>query len=678
MIGFLDALDARVLICDGAMGTMLYGKGVFINRSFDELNLTQPDLVGEIHQAYVRAGADVLETNTFGASRVKLEPFGLGDKLAEINAAGVRIARQAARGQAYVAGAIGPLGVRVEPWGKTGVDEAEAVFREQAAALAAAGVDLFMLETFGDVAELGAAVRGVRAVSDRPVVAQLTTGDDGATADGTPPELFTAELAALGADVIGLNCSVGPAAMLETIERIAERTTARLAVQPNAGRPRDVEGRNIYLSSPEYMASYARRFVGAGVRLVGGCCGTTPEHTRQMRVAATAAAAGRGGAARATVSAAAPAPAVAPVPRAEKSRLASALARRQFVLAVELDPPRGHTTQEFVELGRQLRIRGVDALLVTDRPASRARMVPLAAALLLERQAGIETVLQFRCRERRLAAMQAELLGAHALGLRNILVVTGEPARRADYTDATLLVEADSIGVTNAVTRLNRGTDLGGQPIGEPTSFHTGVRVSPSSLDLDEEVRRYTLQGRRRRRVRHDRGGLRRGRRDALPQPRQGRRPAAAGDDSDARHPAGSRAAGQRGAGPAGAAAPGRADAAGGRGGARGRGGRGRGHRPGAGRGGAALRPGHRRVGGPAGPRLPGDRACTQRRVIPLTSSRRPRSRCAPACRPKTVLVARTMARYSRPAIYGHVGTVREGESRWRCSTIDRHARPTS
>jgi homocysteine S-methyltransferase len=281
--------------------------------------------------------------------------------------------------------------------------------------------------------------------------------------------------------------------MLETIERIAERTTARLSVQPNAGRPRDVEGRNIYLSSPEYMASYARRFVGAGVRLVGGCCGTTPDHTRQMRIAATASAAGaRGGAVRATVAAAAPPPpAVTPVPRAEKSRLASALSRGQFVLAVELDPPRGHATQEFVELGRQLRIRGVDALLVTDRPASRARMVPLAAALLLERQAGVETVLQFRCRERRLAAMQAELLGAHALGLRNILVVTGEPARRADYTDATLLVEADSIGVTNAVTRLNHGTDLGGQPIGEPTSFHTGIRVSPSSLDLDEEVRRY-------------------------------------------------------------------------------------------------------------------------------------------------------------------------------------------
>jgi len=494
VIPFLDALDARVLVCDGAMGTMLYGKGIFLNRSFDELNLTQPDVVAEVHKAYVRAGADVLETNTFGANRLKLLAFALEDKLREINAAGVRIARQAARGQAYVAGAIGPLGVRVEPWGKTGLDEAEAAFREQAEALAEAGVDLFMLETFGDLAELGAAVRGVRAVSPLPIVAQLTTNDDGLTADGAPPEQFTPALEALGADVIGLNCSVGPAAMLETIERIAEHTSARLSVQPNAGRPRAVEGRNIYLSSPEYMASYARRFVAAGVRLVGGCCGTTPEHTRQMRVAATAPTAGGRAGARPKPTAPAAvttAPAVAPVPRAEKSRFASALSRGQFVLAVELDPPRGHATADFIELGRQLRIRGVDALLVTDRPVSRARMAPLPAALLLERQAGIETVLQFRCRDRKLAQMQADLLGAHALGLRNVLLVTGEPMRRDDYTDATLVVEADSIGVANAVARLNHGTDLGGQSIGEPTAFHTGVRVSPSSLDLDEEVRRY-------------------------------------------------------------------------------------------------------------------------------------------------------------------------------------------
>ena len=474
------------------MGTMLYARGIFLNRSFDELNLTQPDLVAEVHQAYVRAGADVLETNTFGANRVKLGAFGLADRVHAINAQGARIARHAARDQAYVAGAIGPLGIRVEPWGKTGVDEAEEYFREQARALVDGGVDLFVLETFRDVNEIGAAIRAVRSVCDLPIVAQMTTEEDGNSLDGVAPETFVPELEHRGADVVGLNCSVGPAAMLESIERIAERTTARLSVQPNAGRPRDVEGRNIYLSSPEYMASYARRFVAAGVRLVGGCCGTTPEHTRQMRVAATApVAVAPAGGTRATVSAPVPPPAVQPVPRAEKSRLASTLSRGQFVLAVELDPPRGHATQEFVELGRQLRIRGVDALLVTDRPASRARMAPLAAALLLERQAGVETVLQFRCRDRRLAGMQAELLGAHALGLRNILLVTGEPTRRADYPDATVIVEADSIGVANAVSRLNHGTDLGGQPIGEPTAFHTGVRVSPSSLDLDEEVRRY-------------------------------------------------------------------------------------------------------------------------------------------------------------------------------------------
>ena len=381
----------------------------------------------------MRAGADVLETNTFGANRLKLAPFGLGERLREINAAGVRIARQAARGQAYVAGAIGPLGVRVEPWGKTGLDEAEAAFREQAA-----GARRRRRRPV-HARDLRRRRRARRRRARRPRASRTSRWSRSSrpATTASPPTArrrssSRAELEALGADVIGLNCSVGPAAMLETIERIAERTTARLSVQPNAGRPRDVEGRNIYLSSPEYMASYARRFVAAGVRLVGGCCGTTPEHTRQMRVAATApAAGGRARRTRATVSRRrCRRPPCEPVPRAEKSRLASTLARGQFVLAVELDPPRGHATQEFVELGRQLRIRGVDALLVTDRPASRARMAPLAAALLLERQAGIETVLQFRCRDRRLAGMQAELLGAHALGLRNILLVTGEPTRR--------------------------------------------------------------------------------------------------------------------------------------------------------------------------------------------------------------------------------------------------------
>ena len=285
MEGFLDALRQRVLVCDGAMGTMLYARGIFLNRCFDELNLTQPTLVGDVHQAYVRAGADVIETNTFGANRFKLGNFGLADQTHAINVEGAKIARRAARGQAYVAGSIGPLGVRIEPWGKTGVDEAEQAFTEQAAALAEGGVDLFILETFRDLNEITAAIRAVRAVSSQPIVAQITTEEDGHSLDGTAPDRFAPALEKAGADVIGLNCSVGPAAMLETIEAMAHLTALPLSAQPNAGRPRDVDGRNLYLSSPEYMATYARRFIGAGVRLVGGCCGTTPEHTRQIAVA---------------------------------------------------------------------------------------------------------------------------------------------------------------------------------------------------------------------------------------------------------------------------------------------------------------------------------------------------------------------------------------------------------
>src|SRR5476649_2703516 len=282
---FLEALDERVLVCDGAMGTMLYAKGVFINKSFDALNVTQPELVAEVHQEYVRAGADIIETNTFGANRIKLGSFGIADQLHAINEQGARIARHAARASAYVAGSIGPLGIRIEPWGKTGVDEAQNYFREQAQALEDGGVDLFILETFRDLNEIGAAIDAVRSVSDKPIVAQMTTEEDGSTLDGTPPERFAPDLDRRGATIIGVNCAVGPAPMLDTIERMAASTGRWLSAQPNAGQPRDVEGRNIYLCSPEYMASYARRFIQHNVRLVGGCCGTTPEHIRQIKAA---------------------------------------------------------------------------------------------------------------------------------------------------------------------------------------------------------------------------------------------------------------------------------------------------------------------------------------------------------------------------------------------------------
>jgi methionine synthase I (cobalamin-dependent)/5,10-methylenetetrahydrofolate reductase len=499
---FLEALEERVLVCDGAMGTRLYAKGVFINRSFDALNISQPDLVAEVHQEYVRAGADVIETNTFGANRIRLGSFGLADRLSEINAQGAKIARHAARDLAYVAGAIGPLGVRIEPWGKTGVDEAREYFREQAQALADGGVDLFILETFRDLNEIGAAIDAVRSVSDLPIVAQMTTEEDGNTLDGTPPERFAPDLEQRGATIIGLNCAVGPAPMLDTIERMAAVTTRRLSAQPNAGQPRDVEGRNIYLCSPEYMASYARRFVLHNVRLVGGCCGTTPEHIQQMKAAvrATLAPGSAGDVARRPESvsvrpAKAGAPAERPpIARATKSRLANALARGTFVTAVELLPPRGHQTEQAVERARRLRIAGVDLVCISEGHRAGARLSALSLAVLIEQQAGIETLLQYACRDRNLPGIQSDLLGAHAMGLRNLLLVTGDPGRVGEYPDATAVFDVDSIGLTNVVARLNHGLDVGGQPIGAPTGFHLGVSVNPSAANLDEELRRFEFK----------------------------------------------------------------------------------------------------------------------------------------------------------------------------------------
>ncbi len=518
MQDFLTSLGERVLVCDGAMGTMLYAKGVFINKSFDALNLTQPDLVGEVHQEYVRAGADIVETNTFGANRIKLATFGIADKLQAINEQGARIARRAAGDRAYVAGSIGPLGIRIEPWGKTGVDEAQEYFREQAQALAAGGVDLFILETFRDLNEIAAAIAAVRSVSDRPIVAQMTTEEDGNTLDGTPPERFAPELEKRGATIIGVNCAVGPAPMLDTIERMAAVTQLRLSAQPNAGKPRDVEGRNIYLCSPEYMASYARRFILHNVRIVGGCCGTTPEHIRQIKAAVrgipasstrvrdgegargeTSGARGEAVGARGEIAGARgfsramppSANGVPPVARDHKSRLAHTMSAGRFVVAVELMPPRGFQTEQVLDRARRLKIRGVDVISIPDGIRAGARLSALSLAVLIEQQAGIETVLTYACRDRNLLGIQSDLLGAHAMGLRNVLLVTGDPGRVGDYPDATAVFDVDSIGLTNVVSRLNHGCDVGGQAIGTPTSFHVGVSVNPAAANADQELRRF-------------------------------------------------------------------------------------------------------------------------------------------------------------------------------------------
>jgi homocysteine S-methyltransferase len=471
------------------MGTRLYDLGVFLNRCFDELNVSNAALVEAVHRSYVAAGADVIETNTFGANRLKLDRHGLGDQVHTINQEGAAVARRAA-GDAFVAGAIGPLGVRIEPWGPTSVDEAVGIFAEQAAALAEGGVDLYSVETFYDLAEIEAAVRGIRRVSDRPIIAQMTLEDDGSSLEGVAPEVFGPRLAALPVQAVGVNCSVGPAAMLEAVERMARVVALPISAQPNAGKPRAVDNRNLYLCSPEYMAVYAKRFIEAGVRIVGGCCGTTPDHIKAIRGAVRAAAPAR----RATIALSPPAPTalkVTPVPVGDRSRLSRAVAERKFVVSVEMLPPRGHDLAKTLAGAKMLHDAGVDAINIPDGPRASARMSPMAMAVRLEREIGIETIIHYCCRDRNLLGMQSDLLGAHTLGLRNVLIITGDPPKLGDYPDATAVFDVDSIGLTNMATRLNHGLDVGGNAIGEPTAFYVGCGVNPGSPDLDREIARF-------------------------------------------------------------------------------------------------------------------------------------------------------------------------------------------
>jgi methionine synthase / methylenetetrahydrofolate reductase (NADH) len=476
MPDFLSALDSRILVCDGAMGTMLYSKGIFISRSFDELNVSNPQLVRDIHAEYIKAGAEIIETNTFGGNRTKLRSHGIEEQAREINLQGARIAREAADKDVFVAGAIGPLGIRIEPWGKTSIGEAGEIFREQAQALADGGVDLFILETFSDLNEVQAAIRAVRDVSPLPLIVQMSVEDDGNSLEGTPPEIFAMRLDDWGADVIGLNCSVGPHTMLDAVERIAGVTSKRLSVQPNAGKPRNIEGRNIYLSSPEYMASYAKKFVQYGVRIVGGCCGTTPMHIRAIRAAVQEERTTKGARGTTVVPPVLP---VVPPPLESRSRLGAKLAKGEFVKIVEMIPPMGHDFAEAMNRARYLQKHDVDAIDVPDAPRASARMSAISLAILLEKFTDIESLAHYTCRDKNLLAMQADLLGAYALGLRNLLLETGDPPNQGDYIDATAVFDVDSIGLTNMVHRLNEGIDVGGKSIGRPAGFVIGVEATP-------------------------------------------------------------------------------------------------------------------------------------------------------------------------------------------------------
>ena len=485
--------DGEIHVLDGAVGTMLFNRGVFVNVCYDELNLSQSRMVRQIHEEYVRAGAEILETNTFGANPVKLSSWGLEEKTEEINRTAAALARAAGREGTSVVGAIGPLGIRIEPYGPTGVDEAEAYFVRQVLGLLEGGVDGFILETFGDLEELHQAHRAVRGLSDLPVIAQMTVAEDGETSYGTPVETIAAALDEWGADVVGLNCSVGPASILDAVERISAVTDRPLSALPNAGLPRLVGGRKMYISSPAYMAHYARRLVGAGVRFVGGCCGTTPEHIRKIREAVAGAHANTSPAART-------APSVrvetgrdrgTPVSLARRSRWGAKLAAGEPVTGVELVPPRGWEAGEILSATRRAQEAGVDAVIVTHGARDHSRMGIVPAAFLIERESGIETVIHYTCRDRNMLGMISDLLGGAAGGLRNLLIVTGDPPVMGPYQDSTAVFDIDSIGLTNVVRRLNRGVDPGGSSIGRRTEWVVGVSVNPSAVDMERELDRF-------------------------------------------------------------------------------------------------------------------------------------------------------------------------------------------
>ena len=480
--------DDRVHVFDGAMGTMLYSKGVFVNVCYDELNLTTPKLVREVHEAYVRAGAELLETNTFGANPVKLAGYGLGERTEEINHAAAHLAKQAANGRACVLGALGPLGIRIEPFGPTSREEARAYFARQVAGLVDGGVDGFILETFGDLEELHQALEAARAAADLPIFAQMTVSEDGNTAFGTDVETVGRALTEWGADVVGLNCSTGPAMMLDAIERMVQVTDRPLSAQPNAGLPRAVGDRSIYLSSPDYMANYARRLIGAGVRFIGGCCGTTPEHIRKIRdvVGDLAATHPSVVSARGTVT---PPAGITPVPLAERSRWGARLAGHEFVTTVELLPPKGWLPETLIEQGRALKAANVQAVSILDGPRAVSRMGSIPAAMVLLRDVGLEPVMHYTCRDRSMHGMLSDLLGAAAGGVRNLLIVTGDPPRMGPY-ESGAVSDMDSVGLTNLVYRLNHGLDPGGNPIGEPTRFVIGVAVNQAAPDAERELSR--------------------------------------------------------------------------------------------------------------------------------------------------------------------------------------------
>lgn len=477
------------------MGTMLYQRGIFLNRCFDELNLVAPALVREVHAGYVEAGADFVETNTFGANRVKLSPYGLANEVERINRAAVEVARAAAGDAVLVAGAMGPLGCELTEFGPISSGQAGQMFRQQAAALAEAGVDFLILETFSNTDELLVALDAVGALGQVPVVAQMTVNERNETVYGERVDQALGRIARHDAvTAVGLNCAVGPSSMLSSLELVRTITDKPISVQPNAGMPRSVEGRQLYMCTPEYMAEYAKRFFEKGARIIGGCCGTTPDHIREIARAVRSV--GRA-VARTTGSVTVgrdrpkETPSLPAVPLEAKSQFGAKLAAGQEVVAVEMTPPRGVDMTTILNKARQCAAAGIDAINIPDGPRASSRLSPMVTAVRIQQEAGMETILHFCCRDRNLIGMQSDILGASAIGLKNLLIITGDPPKLGDYPNATAVFDMDSIALTNVVHNLNRGLDIGGNRIEPPTTLTIGVGANPVAADWDREVERF-------------------------------------------------------------------------------------------------------------------------------------------------------------------------------------------
>lgn len=498
MIPFLERLAKGIMVSDGAMGTMIYNKGIYLNRCFEALNVQQPNLIAEVHAGYREAGAEILETNTWGANRRRLIPHGLEGELTKIIRRGVELAREAADGRAYVAGSIGPLGKSLAPFGELTLKEARELFREQAETLLDAGVDLIVIETIMNLEEMKVALEVVKDCGEIPVIAQMAISDQSATAHGVGPEELMRELTAAGADVVGLNCSIGPRETLDALVRMRQAGDIPLSAQPNAGLPQLVEGRFLYLSTPEYMAEYARRMIRhAGVNILGGCCGTTPAHIRAIKAAVKMLQPGIDVQPIASIEIAPEAPLATDfraTPQAEKSPLAAKLAAGKFVVSIEIDPPHGAGLEQVLQAARLCAENNIDCVNIADGPRASARMCPMALAAVFQRELELDPIVHVCCRDRNLIGLQSDLIGAHALGLRNTLIITGDPPKLGDYPDATAVYDVDSIGLVRIAHRLNNGRDLAGKPIGEPTGLFIGVGADPGAVDFDEEIRRLALK----------------------------------------------------------------------------------------------------------------------------------------------------------------------------------------